>query len=262
MYFGFEHISAAYGTREILHDLSLEIPRGRTVALIGPNGCGKSTLLRTVVRTVRPTAGCVIFDDMPLSLYAPRELARRIAYLPQMHGEMPEMDVRTLVACGRYPYARFGRPLSRTDHECVDRALAETGMEGLADRPFYTLSGGEQQRARIAMCAAQTPEILVLDEPTTYLDISYQLDVLALIRRLSETRNITVLMVLHDLNHAARFSDFLCAIRDGAVRAFGTPEQVMTAENLRRIFGIEARILQDAESKCPYFIPAGKGDFS
>ncbi len=254
MYFGFEGITIRYGQKTVLQGLSLEVPRGKIVSLIGQNGCGKSSLLKTVSRTVTRSSGRVVIDDKPMEAYSPKQLARRIAYLSQEHISPPDIDVRTLVSYGRYPHTVFGRGMTGADAEIIDRALALTGLTELQDRSLETLSGGERQRARIAMTVAQEPEILILDEPTTYLDVGYQIEVLELVRELNRALGITILMVLHDLNLAARYSDLLCAIRDGTLYAAGTPAEVITSANLREIFGIEAEILYDREHRCPYFI--------
>ena len=262
MYFGFDDITAGYGKKSVLQNLSIDVPRGSFVTLIGQNGCGKSTLLKTVTRTVIPTSGRVILEDRCISEYPKKKLARKIAYLVQTHVSPPDIDVRTLVSYGRYPYMRFGRSLTREDNDIIDRALAVTGLCQLKSRAVATLSGGELQRARIAMTVAQQAEILILDEPTTHLDIGYRIEVLELLKKLNRTMNITVLMALHDLDLAARYSDILYIIKDGGVYASGTPDYVITKNNLRDVFGIEARILRDAEHDCPYFIPnrLTKGD--
>ena len=254
MYFGFENISVSYGKKQVLRNLTFEVPQGKIVTLIGPNGCGKSTLLRTFSRAVTPSSGHVLLDDQPISSFPPKKLAQRIAYLPQEYSAPPDIDVRTLVSCGRYPHSSLGRDMTAADTAAIDRALALTGMSELQRQTLATLSGGERQRARIAMNLAQQPEILILDEPTTYLDIGYQVEVLELVRELNRSLGLTVLMVLHDLNLAARYSDLLCAIRDGRLYAAGTPCEVITAGHLQKIFGIHAEIHYDETHQCPYFI--------
>lgn len=255
MYFGFQNITIAFRSKQVLDQVTLEIPRGKIVTIIGQNGCGKSSLLKTVSKAVKPRAGQVIYQDRPLSSYPPRLLAQHIAYLAQVHASPPDIDVRTLVSYGRYPYTRLGRRLTREDGAMIDRTLKLTGLEGLAHRTLSTLSGGERQRAWIAMTVCQQPEILILDEPTTYLDVSYQLEVLELVRRLNQELGMTILMVLHDLNMAARYSDLLCAIRDGRVDSFGPPAEILCEAALRRVFRIRAEIGCDAAHHCPYFIP-------
>lgn len=255
MYFGFRKITVEYGKKRVLNELDLDIPKGKIVTLIGQNGCGKSSLLRTVSRAVTPRGGEVLFDGRPLKSYRAKERARKIAYLAQVHTSPPDIRVRTLVSYGRYPHSRPGRGLTQKDAEIIDRAIEMTGLTALSEQTLSTLSGGERQRAWIAMTVAQEPEILILDEPTTYLDISYQIEVLELIRSLNRSLGMTILMVLHDLNLAARYSDLLCAIQNGRLFAAGTPGQVMTCRNLRDIFGIDAVVQTDEYHVCPYFIP-------
>ncbi len=255
MYFGFRNVSVGYGKKEVLHGLSLEIERGKVVTLIGQNGCGKSTLLKTVSKAVTPRSGEVVYLDKKLSEYPPKQLAQKIAYLSQVHESPPDIDVRTLVSYGRFPYSRFGRGMTAEDEAVIDRVLALTGLTHLKDRILATLSGGERQRAWIAMTIAQEPEILILDEPTTYLDVSYQVEVLELVRRLNCELGITIVMVLHDINLAARYSDYLAAIREGELFAMGTPDEMVTEKNLCDIFEIEAAVYRDPIHNCPYFIP-------
>ncbi len=185
----------------------------------------------------------------------PKFIAQKIAYLAQVHPSPPDIDVRTLVSYGRYPYTKFGRGLTAVDGEVIDRVLQMTGLMTLQHQVLSTLSGGERQRAWIAMTICQEPEILILDEPTTYLDISYQVEVLELIRRLNREMGITIIMVLHDLNLAARYSDRLYAIKDGGLCASGRPAEVLTRQNLKEIFQIDAVVYQDEINHCPFFIP-------
>ena len=255
MYFGFRDIFVNYGKKEVLRRLSLEIPRGKVVTLIGQNGCGKSTLLKTVSKAVTPAGGEVVYMDKRLTAYSPKQLAQKIAYLAQVHESPPDIDVRTLVSYGRFPYSRFGRGMTADDGKIIDRALALTGLTNLSDRILSTLSGGERQRAWIAMTIAQQPEILILDEPTTYLDVSYQVEVLELVRRLNRELGITIVMVLHDINLAARYSDCLAAVRGGRLYIAGSPDEIVTEQHLRDIFEIEAAVYRDPVHGCPYFIP-------
>lgn len=199
--------------------------------------------------------GEVIYNDKPLKSYPPKQIAQHIAYLAQVHVSPPDIDVRTLVSYGRYPYLKLGHHLTAEDGRIIDETLRLTGLTALQHRTLRTLSGGERQRAWIAMTVCQQPEILILDEPTTYLDISYQMEVLELVRRLNREMGMTIVMVLHDLNMAARYSDMLYAIRGGRIFASGTPEEVICCETLRSVFKIEADITCDASHHCPYFIP-------
>ena len=255
MYFGFENITIAYNKKVILRDLSMEIPKGKIVTLIGQNGCGKSSLLKTVSKAVNAKKGRVIFCDRELKEYKPKLLAQKIAYLAQVHTSPPDIDVSTLVSYGRYPYTKLGKGLTFHDRDIIEKAIAMTGLSSLKERRLATLSGGERQRAWIAMTIAQEPEILILDEPTTYLDIGYQMEVLELVKRLNRELGITILMVLHDLNLAARYSDYLYVVKNAGLYAQGTPGEILIEENLRDVFAIEASIKVDERHSCPYFIP-------
>lgn len=255
MYFGFRDIYVSYGKKEVLRGLTLDVPRGSVVTLIGQNGCGKSTLLKTVSGAAAPHRGEAVYLNRALSAYPRRKLAQKIAYLAQIHDSPPDIDVRTLVSYGRFPYSRFGRAMTAHDAAAIDGALSLTGLTHLKDRTLATLSGGERQRAWIAMTVAQEPEILILDEPTTYLDVSYQVEVLELVRRLNRERGITIVMVLHDINLAARYSDLLAAVQSGTLFAALPPDEMVTEQNLRAVFEIESAVYRDPVHGCPYFIP-------
>ncbi len=258
MYFGFKDISIKYGKRQIVSGINMEFAQGEIICLIGKNGCGKSSLLKTVFGAVTPSTGQVIYKDRPIKRYDPRELAKKIGYLPQSHFSPPDIDVRTLVSYGRYPYHRFGHGLSAKDKEITDRALEFTGLTELGDQMVSNLSGGERQRAWLAMAVCQQPEILILDEPTTYLDISYQIEVLDLIGKLNHEQGTTIVMVLHDINLAARYADRLYAVRSGGIVACGSPEEIVTKEKLFKVFDIETEILRDEINDSPFFIPLRK----
>lgn len=255
MFFGFEHITVAYGKHTVLNDVTLEVPQGRICVLIGRNGCGKSSLLRTVSRAVKPKSGRVIWQDRPLDEYSPRQRARGIAYLGQSVSSPADIDVETLVSYGRYPHMSAGRGMTAHDRKVIEHALMQAGLDAIRNRALNTLSGGELQRARIAMNLAQEPSILILDEPTTHLDIGYQLEIMELLRKLNRELGLTVLMVLHDVDLAARYADRICGICDGRLDVAGTPEGVITVENMRRLFGIESEILWDETNGCPYVRP-------
>ena len=258
MFFGFEHISVSYGKKQVLRDLTLEVPRGEFVVLIGPNGCGKSSLLKTVSGAVIPQTGRILLEGRELASYKPRLRARRIAYLPQECPPLCDLDVETLVSYGRYPHMVPGRGLTAADRAVIDRVISRTGLEDLRFHSVTSLSGGEVQRARIAMNLAQEPTVLILDEPTTHLDIGYQLEILELLRRLNRTMGLTVLTVLHDINLAARYADRIYAIQNGTIGAAGSPEEVITAQNMRKLFGIRAEILRDEQHHCPYLRPLSR----
>lgn len=255
MYFGFEHISIAYGKKQILQDVTMEFERGRITTIIGPNGCGKSSLLKTIPRTVTPTAGTVVFEDTPIRQYSPKELAKRIAYLPQIHTSPEDISIRTLVSYGRYPYKKFGTGLTDEDTRIIDETLEMTGLHHLSDRLMNHLSGGEKQRAWIAMTICQQPEILLLDEPITYLDVGYQVEVLELVRELCDRLKITIVMVLHDMNFTARYSDRIYVLKDKKVHTYGTPDSVIERHHLQEVFQIDSQLYHDDRNNCPVVIP-------
>lgn len=254
MYLGFQDISIRYGRKEIISHVTLEFEKGKTTTIIGANGCGKTSLLKTISHAVRPCTGQVILEDKPLSTYTPKELAKKIAYLPQVHYSPADIDVRTLISYGRYPYQKFGRGLTREDTEIIDEVISLVGLERFENRLLDKLSGGERQRTWIAMTLCQQPEILIMDEPITYLDIGHQIDVLELVRDIGKKLNITIVMVLHDINLAARYSDCLYSILDRKVHASGTPQQMVTESMMEDIFSIDAQIFQDERNHCPFMI--------
>lgn len=255
MYFGFDHVSIAYGKKQILDDVSMEFEKGKITTIIGPNGCGKSSLLKTIPRTVTPISGTPVFEGKPLKSYAPKELARKIAYLPQIHESPDDITIRTLVSYGRFPYKKFGGGLTDEDNRIIDETLELTGLTELSGRMMNNLSGGEKQRAWIAMTICQQPQILLLDEPITYLDVGYQVEVLELIRDLREKLNITIGMVLHDMNFTARYSDWIYVLKDKKVHAYGTPEQIIQRKNLNSVFGIDSQFYYDDKNNCPIVVP-------
>lgn len=246
-----EHIFYSVGGRRILEDVSFSTQPGEIVTVVGPNGCGKSTLLRILSRLLKADSGSVCFQGRPLSDYPSKELARRLAILPQRKQTPPDTTVEQLVQFGRYPYTGLSGQLKPQDFRAVDDALRQTGMDRFRDRTISSLSGGESQMAWIAMAIAQTPEILFLDEPTTYLDICYQLEVLELVRRLNRELKLTIVMVLHDINQAAAYSDRIFALKDRHCYSFGQTRQVVCADMFRDVFSVEMKTYT-SEDSCVY----------
>lgn len=237
-----DHLEVAVTERIILRDVSFRIEPGETVSILGANGCGKSTLLRSVLGLQPIRGGTVQIDDRMLAEYSPSQLAQKVAFLPQSAEIDGDMTVEEWVSCGRYPYQRWWSGVDDTDQQVVERAMEQTNILHLRHRWVTSLSGGERQRARIAMALAQEPEIIMLDEPTTYLDLSHQLEVMELLRRINRDKHVTVVMVLHDVNHAAKYSDRLIVLADTEVFANGAPQEILTTELMKRIYGVDATI--------------------
>ncbi|WP_208589643.1 ABC transporter ATP-binding protein [Gracilibacillus suaedae] len=241
------NISVGYSNDLIIKDLSVSMPKHKITTIVGPNGCGKSTLLKTIVRVLQAKEGAVFLEGKAIHTLDTKEVAKRMAILPQTAQAPSGLTVFELVSYGRFPHRkRMGR-LSKQDYEYIHWALDVTGLNDLRDQPANALSGGQRQRVWIAMALAQGTDILVLDEPTTYLDLAHQLDILLLLQRLNKEEGRTIIMVLHDLNHASRFSDYMIAMRDGAIVTEGAPNEVMTCDYLRRVFQIDAELIS-----CPY----------
>ncbi|MCW4113349.1 ABC transporter ATP-binding protein [Aurantimonas sp. MSK8Z-1] len=250
-----DRLTLGYGNRHVLEDLSLTLPSGRVTAILGPNGCGKSTLLKAFARLLRPLAGRVTLAGQDLHRQDTKALARRLAILPQAPLAPDGITVGDLVKRGRAPWRGLLSPWTRDDVEACAAALEAVAMEGLADRPLAELSGGQRQRAWLALVLAQATPLLLLDEPTTFLDLPHQIEVLSLLRRRNRDAGTTVVSVLHDLNLAARFCDHLVLLgSDGAV-AQGAPDVVLTAEHLDQAFGLRALVQPDPVAGTPMVIP-------
>ena len=249
---------AGYGSREVVHGVDLEIASGRITAIIGANASGKSTLLKAAARVLAPLGGAVLLDGEEISSLPTRTLATRLGLLPQ-HPLAPEgIAVADLVARGRHPHeGLFGRR-SAADERIVEEALLATRTADLADRAVDELSGGQRQRVWIAMALAQRTDILLLDEPTTYLDLAHQIDVLDLLVDLNASRGTTIVMVLHDLNLAARYADVLVAMKDGHITADGTPAQILDDALVREVFDLDSRVVADPVSGGPLVVPIGR----
>jgi iron complex transport system ATP-binding protein len=250
-----EKVSLSYGDSQVVHDLSITIPDGQITTIIGPNGCGKSTLLKSLARLLKPTRGSVLLDGQVIHHYPTREVAKRLGLLSQQAVIVPGISVADLVRRGRYPHQAFMQPPSKEDEAAVTHALELTGMEELRDRPVDRLSGGQRQRAWIAMAIAQDTPLLLLDEPTTFLDISHQLEVVDLVQRLNREDGRTVVMVLHDINEAARASDHLVAMRDGRIIHEGPPSEIIHPDVLRETYGVECDVYPHPVLSYPYCVP-------
>lgn len=251
-------LTLAYENVTIITDLSLNIPAGGITALVGPNGCGKSTLLRGISRLLKPRVGSVMLDSHDIWKLPTKELAKRLGILPQGPVAPEGLTVHELVAQGRYPHQSWFQQWSHEDERVTRDALDITNVAEFADRPVDTLSGGQRQRAWIAMTLAQDSDVILLDEPTTFLDLAYQIEVLDLLHDLNRERGKTIVMVLHDLNHACRYASHLVALCAGRVVAQGTPEEIMNENMVREVFGIDCRIIPDPVSHTPLCIPVGR----
>ncbi|MFF3644616.1 ABC transporter ATP-binding protein [Streptomyces sp. NPDC002564] len=250
-------VSVGYGSRTVIDGLDVAIPPGVITTIIGPNGCGKSTLLRTLTRLLKPTRGTVVLDGEDIDKLRTRDVAKKLGLLPQAPVAPEGLTVSDLVARGRHPHQSWLRQWSSDDADVVARALAMTGVSDLADRPVDSLSGGQRQRVWISMTLAQGTDLLLLDEPTTYLDLAHALDVLDLVDDLHESGN-TVVMVLHDLNLATRYSDNLIVMKEGSILAQGHPRDVITAELLYEAFGLRAKVVDDPVGDRPLIVPIGR----
>jgi iron complex transport system ATP-binding protein len=251
-------LTVAYDGGPVLDRLDLHIARGQTTAVVGANGCGKSTLLRALARLVAPRAGTVLLDGRAIRELPSRDVARRLGVLPQSPVAPDGLTVGDLVARGRYPHQGLWRQWSEGDEAAVESALAATATAAFRDRPLDELSGGQRQRAWIAMALAQQTEILLLDEPTTFLDLAHQIDVLDLLDGLVADAGHTVVMVLHDLNQACRYADQLVAVRDGHIHAAGPPGELVDDEFVREVFGLEATVIEDPVTGSPLCLPTAQ----
>ncbi|MGL3608470.1 ABC transporter ATP-binding protein [Rhizobium sp. G187] len=251
-------LSAGYGETLIIDGLDLALPPGKITAIVGANACGKSTLLKAMSRLIAPRRGQVLLDGQSIHQVPTRDLARRLGLLPQSPIAPEGITVADLVSRGRHPHHGLFARWTLRDDEAIAAALDATQITDLSDRPVDELSGGQRQRVWIAMALAQETEILLLDEPTTFLDISHQVEVLDLLTDLNRRRGTTIAMVLHDLNLAARYGDHLVAMLDGRPFVTGTPDAVLTEETVRRVFNLESRIVTDPTSGRPIMLPIGR----
>lgn len=254
-----ETLSLGYGETVIIDELDVAIPKGEITVLIGSNGCGKSTLLRSLARLMKPRGGSVLLEGKAIAKLPTKEVARELAILPQSPSAPEGLTVHQLVKQGRYPYQSWLKQWSKEDEDAVTKALKSTKLEEMADRPVDSLSGGQRQRAWIAMTLAQDTDIILLDEPTTYLDMTHQIEILDLLFELNEKEKRTIVMVLHDLNLACRYAHYLVAIKDKQIYAEGRPEEVITCELVQQVFAMNCQVTQDPLFGTPLCIPHGRG---
>ncbi|ARC86134.1 ABC transporter family protein [Clostridium argentinense CDC 2741] len=246
-----KHLSIAYDYKLIVDDLNMNIPKGKITTIIGPNGCGKSTVLKTIGRILKPKNGMVYLNGDDIRKFSTKDVAQKMAILPQTPQAQPGITVGELVSYGRFPYQRGLGKLSSEDKKIIGWALEITKLTELETTAVDNLSGGQRQRVWIAMALAQQTDLILLDEPTTYLDMTYQLELLELLHNLNREQNRTIVMVLHDLNLAARFADYIIAMRSGSIISHGTPKEIMTTKVLKDTFNIDAEIVWGSRTGRP-----------
>ncbi|GAB3438456.1 ABC transporter ATP-binding protein [Streptomonospora sediminis] len=254
-----ENLTLAYDQSVVSRDLGISIPDNSFTVIVGPNACGKSTLLRALSRMLKPSQGAVHLDGRLIGSYPSKEVARRLGLLPQSSIAPDGITVADLVARGRYPHQKFLKQWSRADEKVINEAMESTGTMDLAGRMVDELSGGQRQRVWLAMVLAQQTPLLLLDEPTTYLDIAHQMDVLDLCAELHHERDYTLVAVLHDLNHACRYATHLIVMKDGQVAAEGNPMDIVTAELVEEVFGMPVRVIPCPETGNPLVVPVDRG---
>lgn len=244
-----KNITITLNHKEILKDVNLCIGEGKRTVILGPNGSGKSTVLKALAGLLRCTSGKIYFEQQELQHISKHKLAQKMAILPQGAEAPRDLTVGELVEYGRFPYRKWWGRAPKDDEKCVNWALKQTGMNQFQHRLVHTLSGGERQRAWIAMALAQSPRVLLLDEPTTYLDIAHQLEVMHIISKLNRDSGISVVMVLHDMNHAIQFADEIIILKDGVIFDKGEPEKVITVDMLKKVFGVSADVFTNCDGK-------------
>jgi iron complex transport system ATP-binding protein len=254
-----ESLSIGYTDHLLFENLNLHIPRGEISVFVGSNGCGKSTLLRSIARLLKPSTGSVLLEGKDVHRMSSKEVAKKMGILPQSPVSPEGLTVHDLVKQGRYPHQSWLKRWTEEDTEKVEAAMEATRISDLRDRAVDTLSGGQRQRAWIAMTLAQDTDVILLDEPTTYLDMTHQIEILDLLFELNEKKDRTIVMVLHDLNLASRYAHNIIAIKNGEVHAQGKPEDIITCDLVRSVFGMECQVSIDPMFGTPHCIPYGRG---
>nr|WP_297763620.1 ABC transporter ATP-binding protein [uncultured Butyrivibrio sp.] len=255
MNFSAENISVGYEDRTIINDLDISIPEGKFSVIIGPNGCGKSTLLKSFARLLKPQKGNIMLDGKSIYEIPTLCLARQIGLLPQSPLVPGSITVADLVSRGRFPYQNFLGQLTKADYSAISAAMEAMGILDLADKPVESLSGGQRQRVWIALVLAQDTDILLLDEPTTYLDIAYQVEILDCLEKLNQIKKTTIVAILHDINLSIRYADHIFAMKGGKLIAEGAPRDIITQDLMKKIYGLDCSIITDPETLEPYIIP-------
>lgn len=253
-----DDISAGYDGRTIISNIQAAIPQHKISVILGANGCGKSTLLKTFSRLIRPSGGQVVLDGKAVSAFPSKQVAQIMGLLPQSPVVPEGITVTDLVARGRFPYRKLLKGMTKTDFQAIEEALTTMRIADLADHSVDELSGGQRQRVWIALALAQQTEILLLDEPTTFLDIAYQVEILDLLNTLNKKKHTTIIMVLHDINLAARYAHHLYAMKDGKLLAEGTPQEIVTPEMMKQMYGLDCIVIEDPVSKTPLVVPQMK----
>ncbi|AKL96026.1 ABC-type cobalamin/Fe3+-siderophore transport system, ATpase component [Clostridium aceticum] len=252
------HIHSGYDKKIIIDGIDIVIPNNKISVIIGANACGKSTLLKTLARLIQPTSGEIILDQKRISEIPPKQLAKVLGLLPQSPVVPEGITVADLVGRGRFPYQSFFKGLGKKDYEAIEEALEIMGITDLANRCVEELSGGQRQRVWIAMALAQQTDILLLDEPTTYLDITYQVEILDLLTDLNRKRATTIVMVLHDINLSARYADYIFALHKGNLIAEGSPSEIITEALIKQVFDLDCSVIKDPVSGSPFIVPKGR----
>lgn len=256
--FSASNIVAGYDKKIIINNVDVVIPSNKISVIIGANACGKSTLLKTLARLIKPESGEVVLDGKKISSIPPKELARVLGLLPQSPVVPEGITVADLVSRGRFPYQSFLKGMGKEDYEAVEEAMEIMGITELANRCVDELSGGQRQRVWIAMALAQQTDILLLDEPTTFLDITYQIEILDLLTDLNRKRGTTIVMVLHDINLSARYADYIFAVKKGNLIAQGEPAKIITEDLMKQVFGLDCAVIKDPVSDSPFIVPKGR----